>query len=93
MLPTVVQVFTPRDFDLVIQFDDGKIVQWNAESLVRAGGVFARLRDPATFRKELTVLNGTVAWSSDFNPETCLDLDPLVLYNEGIEITENHLPM
>lgn len=86
MLPTVVQVFTPRNYELVIQFDDGKIVQWNVESLVKAGGVFAKLRNPETFREELTVLNGTVAWSADFSPETCLDLDPLILYYQGIEI-------
>jgi hypothetical protein len=35
------------------------------------------------FVEELTVLNGTVAWSPDFDPDHCIDLDPLRLYTEG----------
>ncbi len=83
MLPKVVQVIGKPSFDLIIYFDDGKVVRWNAQHLIETGGVFERLKDPSVFRNELTVLNGTVAWSRDFNPETCLDLDPWVLYHEG----------
>lgn len=83
MLPRVVQVVGTRSFDLIVNFDDGKTVRWNAQSLVLAGGIFEKLRDPEVFCQDLTVLNGTVAWSRDFNPETCVDLDPWVLYHEG----------
>lgn len=83
MLPRVVQVVGTRSYDLIVQFDDGKLLRWNAQPLVQRGGVFARLADPDVFCEELTVLNGTVAWSSDFNPYTCVDLDPLVLYHDG----------
>ena len=87
MLPTVVQVVSTRSLDLIIYFDDGKIVRWNAQHLLDLGGVFEKLRDPDVFHHDLTVLNGTVAWSHDLNPETCVDLDPLVLYDEGETIT------
>jgi hypothetical protein len=87
MLPRVVQVYSTGDDYLVVHFDDGKVVRWDARPLRRQGGVFERLRDPDVFRNQLTVLNGTVAWSEDFNPETCLDVDPLVIYREGEDIT------
>ncbi|WP_053958437.1 DUF2442 domain-containing protein [Sulfobacillus thermosulfidooxidans] len=86
MLPTVVQVYAIHN-TLIVQFDDGKIVQWDAGPLRKLGGVFARLRDDAIFFNELTVLNGTVAWSRDFDPEHCLDLDPLRIYYAGQDIT------
>ncbi|MCL4351103.1 MAG: DUF4160 domain-containing protein [Firmicutes bacterium] len=86
MLPTVVQVY-PVGNVLIIQFDDGKIIQWDAQPLRESGGVFARLRDDRVFFGELTVLNGTVAWSNDFDPHHCLDLDPLRLYEGGQDIT------
>jgi hypothetical protein len=86
MLPTVVQVYPVRNV-LIIQFDDGKIVQWDAQPLRASGGVFTRLRDDRVFFGELTVLNGTVAWSRDFNPDHCLDLDPLRLYEDGQDIS------
>ncbi len=87
MLPTVVQVY-PAQNVLIIQFDDGKIVHWDAQGLRTSGGVFAKLRDDRVFVDDLTVLNGTVAWSRDFDPEHCLDLDPLRLYSEGQEMTD-----
>lgn len=88
MLPTVIQVFSTRSFDLIISFDDGKVVRWNAKHLLLAGGVFEKIKNPEVFHNELTVLNGTVAWSHDFDPETCVDLDPLVLYHEGVDIRQ-----
>ncbi len=89
MLPRVVQVYGTKNDDLIIQFDDGKIVRWNATALRQQGGVFERLRDPAVFNQQLTVLNGTVAWSADFNPGTCLDLDPWVLYSTGEDLIKS----
>ncbi|MCY0879889.1 MAG: DUF2442 domain-containing protein [Firmicutes bacterium] len=88
MIPTVVQVYAQHS-NLIIQFDDGKIVRWDATPLRQAGGVFEPLKDDRVFTEELTVLNGTVAWSRDFNPEKCIDLDPLRLYYEGEDVTHS----
>ncbi|MCY0897867.1 MAG: DUF2442 domain-containing protein [Firmicutes bacterium] len=86
MIPTVVQVYAQQN-NLIIQFDNGKIVRWDASALRQAGGVFAKLQDDRVFVEELTVLNGTVAWSPDFDPDHCIDLDPVRLYTEGEEVT------
>jgi len=88
LLPSVVQVYAPDDEHLIVQFDDGRIVRWDARALRQAGGVFERLRDPSVFREHLTVLNGTVAWSEDFDPTRCIDIDPIVLYREGEDWTD-----
>ncbi|WP_020372978.1 DUF2442 domain-containing protein [Sulfobacillus thermosulfidooxidans] len=82
MIPTVVQVYAQQNY-LIVQFDDGKIVRWDASALRQIGGVFTKLQDDRVFVEELTVLNGSVAWSRDFDPDHCIDLDPLRLYTEG----------
>lgn len=88
MLPTIVQAYAEGDHTIVVQFADGRIVRWDMQPLLAQGGVFARLRDPDAFQREITVLNGTVAWSADFDPTRCIDLDPIVLYERGEDITD-----
>lgn len=87
MIPRVVQAYAVRGHTVVVHFDDGKVVRWSARPLVDQGGVFQRLRDGDWFRERLTVLNGTVAWSEDFDERNCIDVDPLVLYEQGEDVT------
>lgn len=46
------------------------------------------LEDIDFYKNNCTVLNHTLAWTLDgkYDSSNCLDLDPYVLYNEGIEI-------
>lgn len=55
----------------------------DAKPLLKQGGVFSPLRDEATFRNSLTVMNGTVAWDLEGtrNASACIDLDPCELYD------------
>ncbi|MCL6564235.1 MAG: DUF2442 domain-containing protein, partial [Firmicutes bacterium] len=88
MIPTVVQAYATADYHIVVQFDDGKIVRWDMRPLIERGGVFAALRDPAVFQGWITVLNGTVAWSADFDARHCVDLDPVTLHDQGEDVTD-----
>ena len=86
-VPSVVQAYANPDYTIVVYFDDGKVVRRDVKPLLEKGGVFEALKDKDFFLKRLTVLHGTAAWSADFDDRHCLDLDPVVLYNEGEEIT------
>lgn len=90
MVPKVVQVRAISNYTLLVYFDDGRIKRYSVEPLLEEGGVFAQLKDPEFFSKCLTVLNGTVAWSPDFNPENCIDIDPLVIYKTGEDVTHEY---
>lgn len=48
--------------------------------LTARGGVFAPLRDKEYFQNKITVLNDTIAWSTDGDPANCIDIDPFEVY-------------
>ena len=83
MIPQVVQVLAGKDFTVHVYFLDGAIRLLDAKLLLKQGGVFSPLRDEATFRNSLTVMNGTVAWDLEGtrNTSACIDLDPCELYD------------
>ena len=83
MIPQVVQVLAGEDFTVYVYFLDGVIRLLDAKPLLKQGGVFSPLRDEATFRNSLTVMNGTVAWDLEGtrNASACIDLDPCELYD------------
>lgn len=87
--PVVVQVIPLDNYHVQIFFSNGKIVEYDASSLLQ-GEVFRPLQDIQIFKDTCTVLNDTLAWdlSGDRNPSECIDLDPFTLYElESI----NHL--
>lgn len=92
MIPKVVQAVAGRDFTVYAYFHDGTIRLLDAAPLVQKGGVFAPLQNADFFRDRLTVLKDTVAWDVDgnWNPCTCVDLDPCELY-ESCPIVEDPL--
>ena len=83
MIPQVIQVLAGEDFTVYIYFLDGTIRLLDAKPLLKRGGVFSPLRDEATFRNSLTVINGTIAWDLEgtCNASVCIDLDPCELYD------------
>ena len=87
MIPSVVQVEPHEDYTVTVLFADGKSVLYDASSIV-GKGVFSSLEDISVFMDRCVVLNDTLAWdiSGDYNPTTCLDIDPVTIYEEGNEI-------
>ncbi len=79
--PEVIQVIPTDDYKVYLYFDDGTIRLYNASELVTKG-IFRQLTINNLFYESCTVLNGTLAWTPDFSYDvsTCLDLDPIVLY-------------
>ena len=90
-MPEVVQVIaTPApNYRIILYFDDGSIRQFDVTPLLD-GPVFQPLKDPELFRRSLTVMNGTAAWdiAGTRDEWRCIDLDPLVLYQDAAEIDE-----
>lgn len=87
--PVVVKVIPLDNYHVQIFFDNGKIVEYDASSLLQ-GEVFKPLQNIHVFKDTCTVLNDTLAWdiSGHRNASECIDLDPLMLYElESI----NHL--
>lgn len=86
MLSTVVQVYPTRDFKVSVYFADGMIKLYDVKPLIDKGGVFAQISNIDDFIKKCTVLNGTLAWdlSGRFDPTQCLDVDPDIIYQEGL---------
>lgn len=89
MFHKVIQVFPTNDFKVYIYFEDGKIKLFDASKLVTKG-TFKKLQDKDIFIKSCTVMNNTLAWdiSGEFDPTSCLDLDPEELYKSCIEVEE-----
>ena len=85
----VVQVFPQDGYDVVLYFVDGKIKKYNVAHLV-GQGVFERLKDVDFYKNNCTVLNHTLAWTLDgtYDAYNCLDLDPYVLYNDGVDVAD-----
>ena len=89
--PEVLQVLPTEDYKVYIYFDDGTIRLYDASQMIRKG-IFQPLQDREIFKGTCTVLNETLAWTLDmsYNEETCLDLDPFVLY-ENCPIVDDPL--
>jgi len=89
--PEVLQVLPAQKYKVYIYFDDGTIRLYDASQIIKKG-VFQPLQDEQKFAEACTVINGTLAWTLDlsYSDETCLDLDPFVLY-ENCPIVDDPL--
>ena len=87
--PEVIQVIPTPEYKVYIYFDDGTIRLYDASELVKKG-VFKQLQKDNLFVTTCTVLNGTLAWTPDksYSEETCLDVDPFVLYEKSPIVDE-----
>ena len=81
MFHEVVQVIPYEDYKVHVYFDDGKIVCFDAKSLL-GKKVFEPLKNVEFFMNSCTILNDTLAWdlSGDRDESRCLDIDPDMLY-------------
>ena len=78
MFYDIVQVIPNEDYTVYVYFEDGKIVCYDAKTLLKKK-VFEPLKDIEFFMNACTILNGTLAWDCT----KCLDIDPEMLY--GLE--------
>jgi hypothetical protein len=85
----VVQAVPRKDFSVILYFADGRIKRYDMTPLI-GSGVFKRLAEQDFFLSRCTVMNGTLAWdvSGNYDPTTCIDLDPEVLYRDGIDVAD-----
>jgi len=73
----------PKDNRVVhVFFDDGFVRVYDANLLIKRGGIFQLLNDNVIFFERCTVMNGTLAWdvSGQRNPEECIDVCPDMIY-------------
>ncbi|MCB1155852.1 MAG: DUF2442 domain-containing protein [Leptospiraceae bacterium] len=89
MIPKVEQVYPCDDYKIYLYFNDGKVKLYDASHLIEKG-VFQKLKDKDFYKERCTVLNNTLAWdlSGNYDPTDCLDLDPLELYKNSIEVAD-----
>lgn len=82
MFYEIVQVVPFKDYTVYVYFEDGKIVRYDAKSLLEKE-VFAPLKNIDFFMNACTILNGTLAWdlSGERDAGMCLDIDPDMLYS------------
>jgi hypothetical protein len=82
----------PKDNRVVhVFFDDGFVRVYDANLLIKRGGIFQLLNDNVIFFERCTVMNGTLAWdvSGQRNPEECIDVCPDTIY-ESCPIVRQH---
>ena len=84
MFYDIVQVIPNEDYTVYVYFEDGKIVCYDAKTLLKKK-VFEPLKDINFFMNACTILNGTLAWdvTGTRDCSKCLDIDPEMLY--GLE--------
>lgn len=81
MIPKVIRVEPQNNHTVYVEFEDGKIVNYDVNPLLNKG-VFKELTDIETFCKRCTVMNDTLAWDVFGNGDEtkCIDIDPGTLY-------------
>ena len=84
MFYDIVQVIPNEDYTVYVYFEDGKIVCYDAKTLLKKK-VFEPLKDIEFFMNACTILNGTLVWDVTGTRDCtkCLDIDPEMLY--GLE--------
>ncbi len=89
MIHTVIQVKPTEDFKVYVYFCDGKIKIYDMAPLL-GKGIFKQISDIDAFTEKCTVLNSTLAWDigGSFDDTKCLEIDPEVIYSEGIEVAD-----
>ena len=87
--PNIFQVAPQDDFTVLIYFDDGKVKLFDAQQLIRKGGIFSPLGDISFFKNRCVVLNHTLAWdtSGNFDPTECIDVCPDMIYEDCRDIS------
>ena len=75
-------------------FSDNQWRIWDATDVLNSQTMQAQLRkDPGFFRNRIAVINNTLAWdvAGDGDPYLCIDVDPIVIYEQGEPISMEEL--
>ena len=91
MFYDIVQVIPNEDYTVYVYFEDGKIVCYDAKTLLKKK-VFEPLKDINFFMNACTILNGTLAWDVTGTRDCtkyCLSCYYICIrnYNERVAIT------
>lgn len=93
----IVQVIPTENYTVYIYFDDGYVRLYNANELIKRGGIFNKLKDKKFFIERCTILNNTLAWdiTGNYDEFNCIDICPDTLKScpivENIEEIEKEL--
>ncbi len=92
-IPSVVRVAPKENFHVEVLFDNGRLVDFDAGSLLE-DEEYAPLKEISVFQNTCKVLGGTLAWdlTGAGDPDNCLDVDPFMLY-ECPALNENFIFM
>ena len=77
MFYDIVQVIPNEDYTVYVYFEDGKIVCYDAKTLLKKK-VFEPLKDINFFMNACTILNGTLAWDVT-GTRDCISIACLVI--------------
>jgi hypothetical protein len=83
MYPTVKSVEPLESYRLLIEFDNGQKRVFDVSPYLNLGR-FAELKEPSMFRS-VRVSFDTIEWANH------LDIDPELLYEQGLEIAKEGL--
>ena len=85
----IIQVFPEDDYKVYIYFSDGRVKLFDISNIA-GRGVFEKLADKEFYFNRCTVLNNTLAWdiSGNYDPETCIEVDPYTVYKESVESSD-----
>ena len=85
----VIQVIPRKDFKVYVYFDNGKIKLFDMSHLLGVG-IFKQISDIEVFTKTCTVMNHTLAFDilGNRDPYHCLDIDPVNIYEQGIDVDD-----
>ena len=80
--PRIFQVEPNIDFTVNVYFDDGTVRLYDANPLIKKGGIYTQLGDLDFFKSRCVIMNNTLAWdiSGNWDPTECIDICPDVIY-------------
>lgn len=83
----VKKVLPLDNYNVLIEFADGAIKKYDASTLLKLKSCKV-LKDIEFFKSRCCIINGTLAWALTEIPDeyNCIDLDPIKLYKNGVDI-------
>ena len=82
--PRIFQVEPNHDFTVNVFFDDGTIKKYDANLLIKKGGIYSVLSDIDFFINKCVIMNNTLAWdvSGNWDTTNCIDICPDLIYEQ-----------
>ena len=88
--PRIFQVEPNADFTVNVYFDDGTVKLYDANPLIKKGGIYTLLGDLEFFTNRCVIMNNSLAWdvSGNWDPTECIDVCPDLIYEHNTEVKE-----